>query len=50
MIYYYADMYQLIYSTGLQIILKLQGPCELLTYQVLLAHIDILGSTFSMKC
>ena len=35
---------------GLQITLKLQGPCGLLTYQVLLTHIDILGPTFSMKC
>ena len=49
MIYYYADMYQLIYSTGLQIILKLQGPCGFLTYQDLLAHIDILGPKYLMK-
>ena len=37
------------FNAGLQIILKLQGPCGLLTYQVLLGHINILGPTFSMK-
>ena len=36
--------------TGLQITLKLQGPCGPLTDQVLLAHTDILGPTFSIKC
>ena len=35
---------------GLQITLKLQGPCGPLTDQVLLAHTDILGPTFSIKC
>ena len=35
--------------SGLQITLKPQGPCGPLTDQVLLAHIDILGPTFSMK-
>ena len=35
--------------SGLQIILKLQGPCGFLTYQDLLAHIDILGPKYSMK-
>ena len=34
---------------GLQITLKLQGPCGLLTYQVLLAHNDILGPLIFMK-
>ena len=37
-------------NTGLQITLKLQGPCGPLTDQVLLAHINILGPTFSIKC
>ena len=36
--------------SGLQITLKLQGPCGPLTDQVLLAHTDILGPTFSIKC
>ena len=37
-------------QAGLQITLKIQGPCGPLPLQVLLAHIDILGPTFSMKC
>ena len=39
-----------IISPGLHIILKLQRTSGLITYQVLLAHIDIFGPTFSMKC
>ena len=38
------------HETGLQMTLKLQGPCGLLIDQVLLAHIDILGPTLLMKC
>ena len=36
--------------TELQIILEIQGPCGLITEQVLLAYIEIMGPTFSMKC
>ena len=37
---------KVVLNAGLQITLKLQGPCGPLTDQVLLAHIDILGPHF----
>ena len=52
LIWCHGNIHQLhkYYNPGLQITLKLQGPCGPLTDQVLLAHTDILGPTFSIKC